>query len=50
MLQEGPRGMTVIAPADNDEIEDYSSYGVDWEVNDDETMIMLRTWTKKHFI
>jgi hypothetical protein len=39
MLQEGPRGMTAIAPADDEEIEDYSSYGVDWEVNDDETMM-----------
>ncbi|KIM72387.1 hypothetical protein PILCRDRAFT_742016 [Piloderma croceum F 1598] len=38
-LQEGPCGMTTIAPADDEEIEDYSSYGVDWEVNDDETMM-----------
>jgi hypothetical protein len=47
MLQEGPRGMTAIAPADDDEIEDYSSYGVDWEVNNDETM-MAHYWRTTH--
>jgi hypothetical protein len=31
--------MTTITFADNEKIEDYSSYRIDWEVNDDEMMM-----------
>lgn len=36
MIQNGPRG---IHPADDDEIEDFGSYGIDWEDYDDDHIL-----------
>lgn len=38
MLQEGLRGVSTHGPAD-EEVEDLASYGVDWEVNDNEHLM-----------
>lgn len=38
-LQEGPRGMTTLTYPEDEEIDDMASYGIDWEVNDDEAVM-----------